>query len=85
MVVKPFKYFAMFPTNGAAKSALKSVDVMNPHDSIHFDPSLKPRDYHIKGTDPESKVLFRDVNIIDSTGRRPFKGEVYIEGDLNKS
>ena len=57
------------------------IDTMNPHDYVHFDPSLKPKDYQIKGTNPESKVLFRDVNIIDSTGRDPFKGDVYIEGE----
>jgi hypothetical protein len=56
------------------------VDTMNPHDYVHFDPSLKPKDYTIKGTDPNSKVLFRDVNILDSTGADPFKGDVYIEG-----
>ena len=56
------------------------IDTMNPHDHVHFDPSLKPKKYQIKGTDPNSKVLFRDVNIIDSTGRDPFKGNVYIEG-----
>ena len=31
-----------------------------------------------------SKILFRDVNIIDSTGRDPFKGDVYIEGERIK-
>jgi hypothetical protein len=56
------------------------IDTMNPHDQVHFDPSLKPKNYSIKGTDPNSKVLFRDVNIIDSTGADPFKGDVYIEG-----
>ena len=57
-----------------------NVDTMNPHDHVHFDPSLQPKKYHIKGTDPDSKVLFRDVNILDSTGRDPFRGDVYIEG-----
>lgn len=62
------------------KGAQKSTDKMYPHDYVHFDPSLKPKDYTIKGTDPNSKVLFRDVNILDSTGADPFKGDVYIEG-----
>lgn len=57
------------------------LDKMYPHDQVQFDPSLKPKSYHIKGTDSNSKVLFRDVNIIDSTGRDPFKGDVYIEGE----
>ena len=58
----------------------QKIDTMNPHDAVHFDPSLTPKKYSIKGTDPNSKVLFRDVNIIDSTGADPFKGDVYIEG-----
>lgn len=61
------------------------IDTMNPHDLVHFDPSLKPKSYQIKGTDPNSKVLFRDVNIIDSTGRDPFRGDVYIEGQTSRS
>jgi hypothetical protein len=67
--------------NGKNKSG-DSVDTMNPHEQVHFDPSLKPKSYHIKGTDPDSKILFRDVKIIDSTGADPFKGDVYIEGTL---
>jgi hypothetical protein len=58
------------------------VKSRSPHDEVHFDPSLKPKDYTIKGTDPNSKVLFRDVNILDSTGADPFRGSVYIEGGL---
>ncbi len=54
---------------------------MYPHDYVQFDPSLKPKDYQIKGTDANSRILFRDVNIIDSTGRGPSKGDVYIEGE----
>ena len=61
-------------------TSYNNVDTMNPHDEVHFDPALQPKKYSIKGTDPNSKVLFRDVNIIDSTGRDPFKGDVYIEG-----
>lgn len=74
--------------NGGAKGnngfnrqgSYANVDTMNPQDQVHFDPSLQPKKYHIKGTDPNSKVLFRDVNILDSTGKDPFKGDVYIEG-----
>lgn len=51
------------------------------HESVHFDPSLKPKPYNIKGTDPHNKILFRDVKILDSTGRDPFVGDVYIEGE----
>ncbi|KAK3722770.1 hypothetical protein LTR37_002342 [Vermiconidia calcicola] len=68
--------------NGFARSdSYDNIDTMNPHDSVRFDPSLEPKRYQMKGTDPNSKVLFRDVNIIDSTGQEPFKGDVYIEGE----
>jgi imidazolonepropionase-like amidohydrolase len=33
------------------------------------------------GTRAESKVLFLDVNILDSTGREPYHGDVLIEGE----
>lgn len=33
------------------------------------------------GTHPESRILFTDVNILDSTGRDPYPGDVLIEGE----
>lgn len=57
-------------------------NMMNPHDFVEFAHGLKPREYHMKGCDASSKILFRDVNILDSTGREPFRGDVYIEGEL---
>jgi predicted amidohydrolase YtcJ len=33
------------------------------------------------GTDSDSKILFLDVNILDSTGADPYRGDVYIEGE----
>ena len=71
---------AASPNGFARHRSYKDVDTMNPHEQVHFDPSLKPKSYTIKGTDPNSKILFRDVNIIDSTGKAPFRGDVYIEG-----
>jgi hypothetical protein len=50
-------------------------------DAIKFDASLQPKNYHILGTHPESKILFTDVNILDSTGRDPYRGDVLIEGE----
>ena len=41
---------------------------LNPQDDINFDPKLQPKKYHIEGTRPDSKILFVDVNILDSTG-----------------
>lgn len=35
----------------------------------------------IFGTHPESKILFTDVNILDSTGRDPYRGDVLMEGE----
>ena len=67
-----------FGGHKAVKS--RNVDTMNPHEQVHFDPKLKPKDYQIQGTDPNSKILFRDVNIIDSTGKDAFRGNVYVEG-----
>jgi hypothetical protein len=58
----------------------KEVDTMNPHDLVEWDRKLTPKRYEIKGTSPDSKILISDVNIIDSTGKPPFKGDVYVEG-----
>ncbi|KAI1615973.1 putative fumarylacetoacetate hydrolase [Exophiala viscosa] len=55
--------------------------VTNHHEKVQFDKSLAPKRYEIKGTDPNSKILFLDVNILDSTGRPPFRGDVFIEGE----
>ena len=49
-------------------------------ENVHFDPSLQPKNYEIAGTDPNSKLLFLDVNILDSTGRLPYRGDVLVEG-----
>lgn len=48
--------------------------------AIQWDRSLEPKHYEICGTDPDSKILFLDVNILDSTGAEPYKGDVLIEG-----
>ena len=47
---------------------------------MNFDPKLQPKNYEIAGTHPDSKILFVDVNILDCTGRMPYKGDVLIEG-----
>lgn len=41
----------------------------------------QPPEYEIAGTDPNSCILFKDVNIIDSTGADPYKGQVLIRGE----
>ena len=50
-------------------------------DAIKFDASLQPKTYNIRGTHPDSQILFTDVNILDSTGRDPYRGDVLIEGE----
>ena len=51
-----------------------------PIDALKFDANLQPKNYEIAGTHPESKILFLDVNILDSTGREPYHGDVLIQG-----
>lgn len=41
---------------------------------------LQPKNYEIAGTHPDSRILFRDVRILDSTGREPYPGDVLIKG-----
>ncbi|KAK3076453.1 hypothetical protein LTS18_012965, partial [Coniosporium uncinatum] len=72
-------------TNGVSpwnrRDSAQSVNTLTPHDDVHFDPKLKPKSYQIKGTRSDSKILFVDVNILDSTGREPYRGDVYLEGE----
>lgn len=49
-------------------------------ESLAFPPELKPKEYHIEGTSPESQILFCDVNILEATGRLPYRGDVLIKG-----
>jgi hypothetical protein len=51
-------------------------------DAINFDKALQPKKYEILGTHPDSRILFTDVNILDSTGSHPYRGDVLIEGDM---
>ncbi|KAK2039338.1 isoaspartyl dipeptidase-like protein [Colletotrichum somersetense] len=50
-------------------------------DNLQWSDSLADNDYSIFGTHPDSKILFLDVNILDSTGVEPYHGDVYIEGE----
>lgn len=49
-------------------------------DAVQFDKKLQPKKYEIAGTSPDSKILLTDVNILDSTGREPYRGDVFVEG-----
>ncbi|KAI9688518.1 MAG: hypothetical protein M1822_001467 [Bathelium mastoideum] len=69
-------------TNGEFQSGGFSLSRTRfPHDDVHFDPSLKPKNYQVKGTSTDSKILFQDVRILDSTGREPYQGDVFIQGE----
>ena len=72
-------------TNGFMVNGFKSTyhGATNYHEQVQFDKSLAPKRYEMKGTDPGSKILFLDVNILDSTGRPPYSGDVLIEGTLS--
>jgi hypothetical protein len=54
-------------------------------ENVKWDDSLQPKHYDIYGTHPDSKILFLDVSILDSTGRDPYPGHVLIEGKWNDS
>jgi len=49
-------------------------------DAIKFDANLQPKKYEIACTHPESRILFLDVNILEASGKLPYKGDVLIEG-----
>lgn len=49
-------------------------------DNLKLDPELQPKKYELSGTHEDSKILFTDVNILDSTGQDPYRGDVFIEG-----
>jgi len=63
-------------TNEAYNGPPRNLPNIN---AINFDTALKPKKYDILGTHPESKILFTDVNILDSTGNDPYRGDVLIE------
>lgn len=49
--------------------------------NLKLDPKLQPKDYQILGTHKKSRILFTDVKILDSTGAKPYPGDVLIEGE----
>jgi hypothetical protein len=75
----PFPSFSQASTTGEAYQG-PARNIAN-IDAIKFDKSLQPKKYELLGTHPESKILFTNVNILDSTGRGPYPGDVLIEGE----
>lgn len=51
-------------------------------DAVEFAANLQPTEYTIFGTHEKSKILFLDVQILDSTGAEPYKGDVLVEGTI---
>jgi hypothetical protein len=49
-------------------------------DAVEFSANLQPKEYSIFGTHEKSKILFLNVQILDSTGKEPYSGDVLIEG-----
>ena len=53
-------------------------------DAVKFAENLQPPEYQMLGTHAESRILFLDVNILDSTGAEPYRGDVLIKGLANR-
>lgn len=70
------RYTAWVPTKNS-QSVPRNVAYI---DNLKLDPKLQPRDYHIHGSKKGSKILFMEVQILESTGRQPYPGDVLIEG-----
>jgi hypothetical protein len=49
-------------------------------ENLKFDSHLQPKNYEIAGTHPDSKILILDVEILDATGKPPYRGDVLIVG-----
>lgn len=56
------------------KPKYKGIDLTKP------DPRLKPRSIEIEDDRPETSLAFVDVNIIDSTGKPAYRGDVLVKG-----
>lgn len=75
----PMPSFSSDPTpNLTYTGPPRNIENIN---ALNFDQALQPKQYNILGTHSESKILFLDVNILDSTGREPYHGDVLIEGE----
>ncbi|GKZ31276.1 hypothetical protein AbraIFM66950_011635 [Aspergillus brasiliensis] len=50
-------------------------------DQLDFEPNLQLVNYEIAGTSASSRILILDVEILESTGREPYRGDVLIVGE----
>jgi hypothetical protein len=51
-------------------------------DQLDFNSDLQPVNYEIAGTPASSRVLILDVEILEATGREPYRGDVLVVGKL---
>ncbi|CAI7606096.1 hypothetical protein N7533_012396 [Penicillium manginii] len=49
-------------------------------DQLDFNSDLQPVNYEIAGTPASSRVLILDVEILEATGREPYRGDVLVVG-----
>ncbi|KAE8143690.1 hypothetical protein BDV38DRAFT_289579 [Aspergillus pseudotamarii] len=56
----------------------RNIESLN---NLKFDERLQPKQYSIAGTHPASKILITDVQIIEATGKNPYRGDVLIVGE----
>ena len=80
VTMAPSKIEDLYESTPQAKSSTRFPRNIASIDAIKFDANLQPKNYEIAGTHPDSKILFLDVNILDSTGKEPYNGDVLIEG-----
>ncbi|GAB1210697.1 hypothetical protein APSETT445_009493 [Aspergillus pseudonomiae] len=59
------------------KGPPRNIESLN---NLKFNEKLQPKEYSIAGTHPTSKVLITDVQIIEATGKSPYRGDVLIVG-----
>ncbi len=57
------------------KPQIRGIDLTKP------DPRIVVPKREMAGTDPDSKILFKDVRILDSTGKEPYSGDVLVVGE----
>ncbi|KAB8259712.1 hypothetical protein BDV32DRAFT_123970 [Aspergillus pseudonomiae] len=60
------------------KGPPRNIESLN---NLKFNEKLQPKEYSIAGTHPTSKVLITDVQIIEATGKSPYRGDVLIVGE----
>ncbi|CAI7615648.1 unnamed protein product [Penicillium bialowiezense] len=49
-------------------------------EQLDFDSDLQPPNYEIAGTASSSKIMILDVEILEATGREPYRGDVLVSG-----